>query len=290
MRKIFLILFALCTFTGRAYCQLNIIDNSREKLWYIISGTICGPIDTCKLETTVIKLANEAVINGLTYTPVLSSSDSAFTLWDTTGYLREVDRKVFYRPVSRDSDYLLYDFSLGLSSKIYLTNTFSRYDHSFEYTVSCIDSVFVGSEKRKRMFLSGFDNEIWIEGLGSFKGLIYSGLAIDGGFKELSCFSENGNIVYKNPKYGNCFCTTDIEPTKEIDSDIYSANGIVSLRGINDAIFQLYDLSGLQILNRKIESNNVNLDVSMLKNGVYLYNIKHHDSNTGGKLIIKDLN
>lgn len=288
MKKTILILFAFFFYTGITYSQLNIIDNSREKLWHIVSGSICSPLETCNPETSVIKFGNEVIINGLTYTAVLKSIDSVFASLDTIGYLKEFDRKVYYRPISRDSDYILYDFNLGLSSKIYLTNTLSGKDHSFEYTVYRIDSVFIGSEKRKRMFITGFHNEIWIEGLGSLDGLIFSGMGMDGRFNDLSCFSENGNVIYKNPKYENCFCSTDIEAIKEIDGYIYSSNGIVNIKGMVNAIFQLFDLSGLQILNREIENNNVNINVSMLKSGVYLYNIKLQNSNKGGKLIIND--
>lgn len=288
MKKLISILFAFCIFTGIAYSQLNIIDNSREKLWYIVSGSICSPLETCNPETSVIKFGNEVIINGLTYTTVLKSTDSVLTSFKTISYIRESDRKVYYRPLSRDSDYILYDFNLGLSSKIYLTNTLYIRDYTLEYTVYRIDSIIIGSEKRKRMFLSGYHNEIWIEGIGSLDGLVFSGMGMDGSFHDLSCFSENGNVIYKNPEYENCFCTTDLEAIKEIDGNIYSSNGIVRIKGMTKGIFQLFDLSGLQILNREIENNNVNIDISMLKSGVYLYNIKLQNSNKGGKLIIKD--
>jgi len=291
MKNLYLILVTLFSLTGNTYCQLNIIDNDREKLWYIISGAFCYPIDTCYMETEVLKLGEKVIKNELTYTSVLKTSDSTLTTWDKIGYLREIDRKVYYRPVSKDSDYLLYDFNLGLSSEIYIINPLYG-EESIRLTVNRIDSVYFGTEKRKRMFFSEDKKEIWIEGIGSLKGLIYSGILIDGGFKEISCFLENGNVIYKNPKYEGCFCIRDIDKISEIDNDLFlypnPVNGIVCLRGMINVIFQLFDLSGLQIMKCEIKNNNFNIDVSMLQSGVFLYNIKYHNTNMGGKLIIKD--
>lgn len=274
MKKVIFILFAFCIFTGIAYSQLNIIDNSREKLWYIVSGSICSPLETCNPESSVVKFGSEVIIDGLTYTTVLKSTDSVFASFQTVGYLRESDRKVYYRPLSRDSDYILYDFNLGLSSKIYLTNTLSNRD-SLEYTVYRTDSVFIGSEKRKRIFITGYHNEIWIEGIGSLDGLIFSGMGMDGGFNDLSCYSENGNVIYENPKYTGLHNDENIEKLK-----IYESQGCL-LFELNSraSIIDLYTIDGVFKKSYFVEGCE-SFTTEKQKPGFYIYQIRDKNQKT----------
>lgn len=289
MKKLCIILVAVCFFTGKANCQLNIIDSSRVKLWYIVTETAPHPLGSPHLfETNVLKLGEVTVLDNLTYTTVLMTNDSALTSWSTIGYLREVDRKVYYRPVSRDSASILYDFNLGLSSKINISNPIFSPDYYETYTVSKIDSVYISSDKRKKIYFNEDDMEGWIEGIGSIRGLIYSGVFFINSRLELSCYSENGNVIYKNPKYENCYCsTTDIETVSDPNNDMYSTDGIIYLKGRSKSVFQLFELSGMRIMERKIDSNDINIDVTMLKSGLYLFHIKTNNSNVRGKLIIK---
>ncbi len=291
MKKICIILVTLCFITGMANCQLNIIDSSRVKLWYIVTETAHHPIGSPhKFETNILKFGDKTMLDNLTFTSVLMTNDSSLTSWNTIGYIREINRKVYYRPVSRDSAFIIYDFSLGLSSKIYISNPFFSADYYETYTVSKIDSIYIGSEKRKRMYFNEDYDEGWIEGIGSIRGLIYSGVYLIGTRFELSCYSENGNVIYKNPKYENCYCTTtDIVAVSEPNNYIYSTNGVVYLKGRSESFFQLFDLLGVRILERKIDSNDINIDVTMLKSGFYLYHIKTHNSSVIGQLIINKM-
>lgn len=292
MKNIFVLFIIIVTSTYNSFCQLNIIDSNCDKLWYITSGAFCNnPVDTCLMKTDIFKLGGTIMENEIVYTSVLKSSDSILISWDTIGYIREVNRKVFYKPYSKIYEFLLYDFGLELSSDIYMYNRLYGID-SLKFTVTKIDTILIGNEKRKRMFLSGDQNEIWIEGLGSLKGLIFSGMFVSGGFTEVSCFSENGNIVYKNPKYENCFCTRNetakIDLTNEPILYPNPSKGFVIIRDMINAKFQLYDLSGFRIIDRNINTHNFNIDVSKLKSGIYIYNINYLDTNIVGRLILKD--
>jgi len=292
VKNIFVLFILLVTSTYNLLSQVNILDKDLDKLWYIVSGGFCDySLDTCFMKTDVFKLGSTLMENEIEYTSVLRSSNPNLILWDTIGYIREVKRKVFYKPSSKKYEFLLYDFGLELSSDIYLHNRLYGID-SLKFTVTKIDTILIGNEKRKRIFLSGDQDEVWIESIGSLKGLIFSGIFISGGFRELSCFSENGEIVYKNPKYENCLCTTIEDAIIDLTNEpiLYPnpSNGAVIIRDMINATFQLFDLSGLRVMNSKIKTHHFNIDVSKLKGGVYIYKINYLDSNVVGKLILKD--
>ncbi len=292
MKKLSLILSVFLFIIGKSYCQYNIIDYEKNKLWYVISGSIAyngNENDTCCLKSEVLKLGDNVTLNDTIYSTIYKAEVSTLTDWELIGYIREESKKAYYMPLSKNSEYLLYDFNLEISSKIHITNPLFGNSDSIEYTVSKIDTVVFDSEKRKRITLSGSNQEIWIEGLGSLNGLIYSGLLIDGGFKNLTCYLENGNTIYKNPDCNYCFYTsTGILDKKKDDFLIYPnpTTGSITLNDMNNSIFYLYNLSGELLLQQNINNNTYLVDVSNQKNGIYLYQIQQNNTYIKGKLIL----
>jgi len=47
--------------------------------------------------------------------------------------------------------------------------------------------------------------DTWIEGIGSLRGLLYSGLAPAGGFTKLLCCSHNDTLQYIDSSFNNCY-------------------------------------------------------------------------------------
>lgn len=284
MKNILVLFIFLAAAVSECFSQLNILDSSRDKRWHIVwTYGVWPPWGVKRYETTVLKLGEQVVLKDSTYTKILATKDSLFSSWDTIGYMRESNRQVFYNPISRDSDFLLYDFSIAESTIIALDNPFYKGRHPFQFVVTKIDSLDIGIERRKSILLNG--SELWIEGVGSLKGLIYSGLVIDGSKVELSCYSENGVVLYQNPEYSACFCTTGIDNPDSKRGTLTATNGFIRIRNNRDALFQLFDLTGKRLLSRLIGTDDYIIDLSMLKKGVYLYRIGN--LNTGGKVVLQ---
>lgn len=291
MKNILLILVLIIFSIGKTYCQ-SIIDHEKNKLWYVLSGGISYngvENDTCCLESEVFKLGDDVTLNDKTYSQIYKSEESTITDWELIGYLREDSKKVYYVPLSQGVEFLLYDFNIELSEKIYITNPLYGNSYSIEYTVSKLDSVELGSVKRKRITLSGSQQEIWIEGIGSLNGLIYSGLLIDGGFKNLTCYYENENNIYDNPDYDYCFYVPTSIINKKNNVIIYPnpTNGLITLNNLKNATFYLYNLTSELVLKKNINNDIYMLDVSEQNSGFYLYRIQQDNSFIQGKLILK---
>lgn len=283
MKNILVLFIFLAAAVSECFSQLNILDSSRDKRWHIVwTYDIWPPGGVKRYETTVLKLGEQVVLKDSTYTKILATKDSLFSSWDTIGYMRESNRQVFYNPISRDSDFLLYDFNIAMSTIIYLADPLYWSGYQNIFAVYEIDSINIGLQKRKRISLSV--SEKWIEGIGSLHGLIYSGLVLFGSKVELSCYSENGVVLYQNPEYSACFCTTGIENPDSKRGTLTATNGFIRIRNSRDALFQLFDLTGKRLLSRSIGTDDYIIDLSMLKKGVYLY--RTGNPNTSGKVVL----
>jgi hypothetical protein len=280
MKNIILFILIIITFSVDCYCQTNILDSSKEKLWYRVRTTGFYPPFDYQYATTVLKMGTQVIKNNKTYFSLLSTKESNFSSWDTIGFLRESNHQVYYLPILKDSDYLLYDFNLSLSSSIDLTIDYSP--SPIPFIVNKIDSVIIGEVARKR--ISFGPSLVWIEGIGSLQGLLYDKVGISGARYELSCYSENGNIIYHNPTYADCFCATEIKSIDQ-NNNLYSVNGYIYLKDYEGSEFELIDISGVQKLKHHVNNSISGIDISTQKNGIYLYKIINQQKIIFGKLI-----
>ena len=119
------------------------------------------------------------------------------------GFLRQdiAEKKVYWRNQWTNGDTLLYDFTLNVGDTL---NSFLNYPDPWTEpkTILSIDSVLVGTSYRKRfnidtnIFRTEYTYSI-IEGVGSTDG--FSGVHENNAWQfgiSLTCFSENGNLVY----------------------------------------------------------------------------------------------
>ncbi len=288
MKKVVVVLVLLISILdiGQIYCKTRLIDNSKNKLWYVISGELSfnkTKIDTCCLESEVLKIGENITLNNKLYSTLYKSNDIFLTNWKLVGYIRDENNKTYYMPVSHNSEYLLYDFNLELASKIRIINPLFGTSDTTEYTVSKIDYITLDNSTRKRITLSSKNQqqEVWIEGIGSLNGLIYSGLLIDGGFKNLTCFFENDHHVYNDPNYKYCFynSTESIETDKNNTSiSMNYVNSIITLNNMNNSTFYFYNLSGILLFQKTIDNDTYTIDISNLQKGIYIYLIQKNDS------------
>ena len=134
------------------------------------------------------------------------------TEWELYGFIREEENKYYLRNLVGEEG-LAYDFSVNIGDTIEINNPFGALPA--EAIVTGIDSVYVepANEFRKRInlyeFQYFFEEESWIEGIGSIAGLTASGMdltPLTGGHEfTLLCYYEDEDILYKTTQYELCF-------------------------------------------------------------------------------------
>ncbi|MFW5663609.1 MAG: hypothetical protein ACOCYD_01075 [bacterium] len=203
MKKIYAIILAM-TLSCIAYGQISETLVDDNKLWSNLWQTASGGPPPHEMVTTHIKFSADTIIGDEVYKRVLESTDENQTDFAVIGYIREDSlKKVYYRDKNETESRLLYDFGAEVGDSIMIGD--------IVLVVETIDSVQINNEYLKRMELSheGLVGEQWIEGIGSFCGILSSGYyGITGGKYDLLCFYENEALIYSNPEFENCFYNT----------------------------------------------------------------------------------
>ena len=202
-----LVLILISSFS---YCQSSCqIADSLKKWNTVYGGFAAMGIAHCG-GTLTHKLEGEETIGGTTYLKVWESTDSLNTEWIQKGDLREdtIAKQVFYA-IAGQGEGLLYDFSLQVGDSITIDNLFTG-GLGGMFDCGEIDTVFLNGEPRKRFTFYPHGStywvaDTWIEGIGSLRGLLYSGLAPAGGFTKLLCCSHNDTLQYIDSSFNNCY-------------------------------------------------------------------------------------
>ncbi len=148
------------------------------------------------------------------------------------------------------------------------------------------DLVLINNELKKRLvispeptvFVEGIGDTI-VENIGSLQGLLKPLCPVCyGAFHELLCYTENGELVYQNPKREKCYYSLeDITsiPTVEINDCNISPNpvdDILHISGLNNVILrvEIFDNVGRQVYNQAYKDI---INVSSFSKGLYLLKV-----------------
>jgi hypothetical protein len=189
---------------------------------FVWSGMIIykDPSGNDSISSYHIKFEGDTILNNRTYTKIWQSNDSQGINWYMTGLIREVEKRVYYHKLNDDGfyDMLLYDFSVKKGSSLLLSSIESP--EFFEsMKVTSVDSVIVNGVKRLRIQLSdGTDSDTWIEKIGSLQGIInHCYFETDSNKRILLCVKQDGEMIYSNDAYSECFYTQSSFPTFSTD-------------------------------------------------------------------------
>jgi len=255
----------------------------------IVSGFSFGQnlIETNKLWTTVEcigycwtwghEFEGDTVINETTYKKLWQTTDSTFTNWNYATAMRETpDGKVYQW--TEDGEKLLYDFGLEVNNQF---NTEIN-GCPIYLEVESIDSVtLLNGEKRKKINFV-WENESWIEGIGSSYGLLKVGweqCAFDWHF-ELNCLTENNILKYDNPNFEGCYVITTGIEEKSSGSLQVTPNPFVNKISIesnqNFRMIEIFDLYGKSHFSETLLQGDKSetLDLRRLEKGIYILKIK----------------
>lgn len=152
---------------------------------------------------------SDTTINSIVYRQLLVCESGYF------GALREQDRKVFFLPGDSIREFLVYDFNLSegdTAKQVYEMGIYISSTRIVDLVVGRVDSVQIGSEYRKRIYVG--EAAVWIEGIGSSRGLfLESGANVSNYSTSLVCASTDRTQYY--PLYN------DDEPCADVHVGIH---------------------------------------------------------------------
>jgi len=183
---------------GIFYTNTIVNENSS---WAVRKAIVCP---TCPIWTDYIYFDGDSIVGNYSYKKVFSCNDKEHKNVKFEGLMREQNQKTYFIAANSETEQILYDFSLEEGM---------NFEHDYGYTritfdVSSVDAVEIGGSMKKRIqFMhKNMDIETWIEGIGSISGILNPfQKMLDGGTADLLCYFENEELVYKNPKYPDCY-------------------------------------------------------------------------------------
>ena len=213
--------------------------------------------------------------------------------WYLFGFMREDStRKVWLKINPFESEYLMYDFSAGEGDSVQV----GMYEFPATLILDSITGVDINETERQKYWFTCVEQpdyqETWVEGIGSDKGIVWSGSAfLVGGFYRLLCLSINGELIYMNPDYEGCYIKTvginehktgsvEFYPVPARDRLFIKVPGNVHIQTII-----ITDMTGIII--KEFNGERTRLDVSALSEGIYLLKVKYKEGVAVEKILIR---
>lgn len=229
--------------------------------------------------TEIFIIGGDTVINNENYQAIWCSFDSLVSRI-YFGALRENEDRVYYVPPG-STEGLLYDFTLSVGDTAYIRNFFCG-DTDVPVVVSAVDTVVYYDIPRKRLHIGveGYVSDIWVEGIGSLSGPLYSVFeyCIICPFWELLCFHQQDTLLYLMPYATTCYETSvGIEEPEaagsfRVSPGIFSRGDyIVAEVPQNTTELMVYDwLGGIKQSVSPVNSETISINTADFAPGVYI--------------------
>lgn len=301
---IFLLSIGIWMLNGQSYPLLE-----EGKMWNILENEYVpwNPLPSSKTRT--VSCMGDSTIEGVTYKKWYFSYEENPVNWTFFALVREdSSTKVWLRDMNNHTDKLVYDFSLTTGDSVMFWSI-RDIDHQYMVVVDSVSEIMINETPRKKIWLFNcfypitFEQETWIEGIGSNLGVIYPGLiGIVGGWYELLCVSHNETLIYETDLAHNYGCyyyfypqnsVTEIEqqkiliypnPTRDVVRFEWfqPESGSVSVKIFNvmgqliNSVSQPNAISGKQHLELQLKEQ---------PNGIYYYRIEIENQAINGKIV-----
>jgi len=212
-----------------------------------------------------------------------------------------ITKKVYYYDFTNQKDSLIYDFNLQVGDTfISMIVWYSMGYDTSKSIVTGIDTEYFAGINRMKItlgYLNHFDGSIlgtysWYEGIGCLYGVFENShhyFTTGGDYSEMLCYFEDSALLYHNSSVlDTCFGSTQIrelQPEKFFNSYFY--NPVLYVKPDKPVS---YTLSIYDIFGRKVKEvaaiGNLELDLSALYYGLYIYRIESMDIHYSSKLIL----
>lgn len=276
------LLFLLLAVAGTAEAQnthLSIVKDSIEyNTFYDLSTNITYHT------TQTLMMVGDTMLDGVSYKRLYEKWSDFFNIdYELIGYVREIPDKVYYRPIDKTDDYLLYDFSLGVGDSTSMF--YQQYEGWRVYVrIDSIVSRYIGDTIRECYYVSsrdeGYQNwgfyNTWIEGIGAKEGFLNSFQKQEiGGYSwpQLLCYKDHGEILYMNDHYNTCIIGGNDSVEENGPKNLFFDNSRSMLRFTghwdSSSSVSIYNLLGQRVYFNGNLCND-HLDLNDLKQGLYI--------------------
>jgi hypothetical protein len=197
------------------------------------------------------------------------------------GLMREENQKTYFVYPASETEYLFYDFSLEEGMIFEFTHP-SFQDPAILYAQE-VDFVEINGTQRKRIQLTGdHGGGTWIEGLGNLEGILEPiAYPAVGSLSFLLCYHENNELIYRHPRYSECYYEGLFSSVQEIANNDYSifpnpVDDILNISCLDNTLsrIEIFDNLGRKVYNQPHKNT---VDVSSFSKGLYL--LKVYDAN-----------
>ena len=267
-----------------AIAILAVSFSAKAQSWYIMGEYIWSPPNPQGTFEELHYQAEDVTIDGMEYHTIYCQERGSLL-----GAYRNDGNQVYYckwNGSAYDEEVLLYDYDLEEG------DFFNDMDeHPMTVTSISYITDLNGVQRRKYEFsFFGLEDETeyWIEGVGSNKGFVNSGVYTptdQGAIFHLLCYHEDWMIIYVNPVYNSCDVNEIAENNANLGVSVYPnpASEIVNILNDSDMIIndvEIIDLTGRTVL--KAEKCD-NIDISALTEGQYFVKL------SGSTTLVKKL-
>jgi len=177
--------------------------------------------------------------------------------WNNLELYREENGKIFVYAWGAES--LLMDFNVEEGEVLSIYQPLGSWTN--HYSVVSVDSIeLLDGSLRKRVVLGCYDEDFgyyyWVEGIGSLnQNFFLVHCAVDIPHNPILCFYQNGEMIYSNEHYDECWITTSVTDIHSQGINIYP-NPTTDFLTIEfddaptqDIMFTVYDYTGKQTRN-----------------------------------------
>jgi hypothetical protein len=180
----------------------SLVDEGRQ--WNVVNSGIS--FFSFSYHTEIFRITGDSLVEDVLYKKMMVSHDS-LSSWSLAGLLRAEDEKVYYIHPGYDEG-LLYDFGLQKGESA-MVRSFFCFSEDVPVTVMDIDTVEYMGVERKRWLLGedGWAYDIWVEGIGSLSGPLYTRYeyCIVCPVWELLCAYQTEEKIYMHSDYQICY-------------------------------------------------------------------------------------
>jgi hypothetical protein len=287
----FAVIFLLSSHSS--YCQNFEFIPDSNAYW-----TINGSTFNASVPYHPYGVMGDTIIESNVYHQIHQSNDSIWNPQNTTYFCaaRQDQDKWLFVQKGDTTQYLLYDFDVSIGDTILLTNPWTT-QTGLEVEVVSIDSALVQGVYKARIgigYFFGNYTEYWVEGMGSYHGLIYSGFVSFEFDYQLICFHKDDTLQYMNSPNGSCYYQNGLGVDDLYsDGNVYvfpnPSNGIVSLEldNLKNVEIKVYALNGqLLFVDNNVNSPNYQFEFDQPA-GVYFVKVNSENYTKSLKLIIE---
>ncbi|MBI3141907.1 MAG: T9SS type A sorting domain-containing protein [Bacteroidetes bacterium] len=234
-----------------------------------------------------IRIEGDTLIDSIRYQKVwINETEDDNLHWRCKSFIRDENGKIFYKK-KRDNDgfydeYILYDFNAEVG------DTFTTLTSMLTRTRVKIDSIFYSNifgdsiKTWKVLLFTDYTGtqgaeSYWYEGIGSEKGLLYTGEIILHSGKALLCYNYGDSLIYRRKGYKDCYVsvgTNEMNPTNTIDLYPNPASSSITLQvPYRSFIVKITSITGQDVYKNLMTENQKTIDISTFNKGVYIVTI-----------------